>query len=80
MTKVLDFSFGVMYNVDIIKNMEVIMNKDFNPDGYKVVHSEREAQNVIADLKGIGYVRVANCYWYEEWKFGTHIFTIERDF
>jgi hypothetical protein len=72
-----------MYNVSIIKNMEVIMNtknEKFNADGYKVAHNEKEAQAIIADLKGMGFVRVANSFWYEEWKFGNHIFTIEREF
>lgn len=56
------------------------MNNKFNADGYKVVRSEKEAQAIIADLKKMGYMRVANSYWYEEWKFGSHIFTIEREF
>lgn len=56
------------------------MNDKFNADGYKVAHSESEAQEIDADLKGMGYVRIATSYWYEEWRFGNHIFTIERDF
>ena len=56
------------------------MKNTFNPDGYYTAHSEQQAQAIIADLKGMGYVRVANSFWYEEWQYGTHIFTIERDF
>lgn len=56
------------------------MNNKFNANGYKVAHDENEAQNIIADLKRMGYKRISNCFWYEEWKFGSHIFTIERDF
>lgn len=55
-------------------------NEKFNADGYKVAHDEDEAQNIIADLKRMGYKRISNCFWFEEWKFGSHIFTIERDF
>lgn len=56
------------------------MKNTFNPDGYYVAHDEKQAKAIIADLKGMGYVRVANSFWYEEWQYGTHIFTIERDF
>lgn len=55
-------------------------NEKINADGYKVVRNEKEAQDIIGILRREGYTRISNCFWYEEWKFGNHVFTIERDF
>ena len=47
---------------------------------YFIARNEKQAQACIADLKGMGYHRISNCYWFEEWRKEEEIFTIERDF